>query len=53
MRTTLGSNWQYGIIGSDNGLATNRRHAIICTIDGIIYGRIYASLNLNELLERD
>ena len=27
------SNWQYSIIGSDNGLAPSRRQAIICTND--------------------
>ena len=44
-----GSNWQYGSISSDNGLAPNRRQAIIWTNDGIGYWCIYASLSLNEL----
>ena len=43
------SNLQYVIIGSDNGLAPKRRQAIIWTIDGLVYWRIYASLGLNEL----
>ena len=46
---SLGSNWQYGSIGSDNGLAPNRRQAIIWTNDGPGYWRLYASLDLNEL----
>ena len=46
---SLGSNWQDAIIGSDNGLAPNRRWAIICTNDGLGLQCIYASLGLNEL----
>ena len=46
---SLGSNLQYGSIGSDNGLAPNRRQAIIWTNVGMLYRRIYASLGLNEL----
>ena len=38
------------IIGSDNGLASNRRQAIIWTNNGLVYWRIYASLGLNELV---
>ena len=34
---SLRSNWQYGSIGSDNGLAPNRRHAIIWTNYGLGY----------------
>ena len=34
-------NWQYGNIGSDNGLAPNRRQAIIWDNDGIGYQRVY------------
>ena len=49
----LGSNWQYGSIGSDNGLAPNRRQAIIWTDVGMLYGRIYASPGLNELMFGD
>ena len=44
------SNWQYGGIGSDNGLALNRRQAIIWTNDGLGYWCIYVSLSLNELI---
>ena len=43
------SNWQKAIIGSDNGLAPNRRQAIIWTNGGLVYGRIYASHGLNKL----
>ena len=46
---SLGLDWQYVTIGSDNGLAPNRRQAIIWTNDGLIYWHIYASLSLNEL----
>ena len=42
---------QYALIGSDNGLAPNRRQAIIWTNDGIVYWRIYASPGHNELTE--
>ena len=38
-----GCNWQYGSIGSDNGLAPNRRQAIIWINDGLGYWCIYAS----------
>ena len=44
-----GSDWQYGSIDSDNGLAPNRRQAIIWINDGLVNWRIYASLDLNEL----
>ena len=47
-----GSNWKYGSIGSDNGLAPYRRQAIIRTNGGIFYWRIYASLGLSELTLR-
>ena len=33
-------NWQCVVIGSDNGLAPNRRQAIIWTNDGLVYWRI-------------
>ena len=36
-------------IGSDNGLAPNRRHAIIWTNDSLVYSRIYALPGLDEL----
>ena len=45
----LGSNWQCVIIGLDNGLASNRRQAIIWTNDGIVYWHMYVSLGLTEL----
>ena len=45
----LGSNQQYSVIGSENGLAPIRQQAIIWTNDGIGYWCIYASLDLNEL----
>ena len=35
--------------GLDNGLAPNRRQAIIWTNAGLFHGRIYTSLGLNEL----
>ena len=38
-----GCNWQYGSIGSDNGLAPNRRQAIIRINDGLGYWCIYTS----------
>ena len=44
-----GSSLQYSIIGLDNGLAPNRRQAIIWTNDGLCFCHIYASLGLNEL----
>ena len=43
-----GVSWQYSNIGSDNGLAPNRQHAIIWTNDALGCQRIYASLGLNE-----
>ena len=46
---SLGSNWQYGTIGSDNGLAPNRQQVIIWANVGMLYWCIYASLGLNEL----
>ena len=39
---------QHTTIGSDNGLAANRRQAIIWTDDGLVYWRIHVSLGLNE-----
>ena len=38
-------------MGSDNGLAPNRRHCIIWTNDGLCCRHIFASLSLNELKE--
>ena len=46
---SLGSNWQYVIIGSDNGLVPDRQQTIIWTNNGLDYWRIYASFGLNEL----
>ena len=46
---SLGSNSQYGSIGSENGLVPSRRQAIIWTNDALGYWCIYASLCLNEL----
>ena len=46
---SLGSNWQYGRIGSDNGLAPTRRQAIIWTNGVLGSRRIYVALGLNEL----
>ena len=36
--------------GSDNGLAPNRRQAIIWTNVGMLYWHIYVSLGLIELM---
>ena len=44
-----GSNYHYANIGSDDGLAPNRRQAIIWNNAGLVYWRIYVSLDLNEL----
>ena len=46
---SLGSNQQYSIISSDNGLDLIRWQAIIWTNNGLVYWCIYASLGLNEL----
>ena len=43
-----GSNWQYSSIASDNGVAPNRRQAIIWSNSGMFCWCIYASLGLNE-----
>ena len=45
---SLWSIWQYIIIGSDNGLAPNKRQAIIWTNYGLVSWRKYASRGLNE-----
>ena len=47
---SLWFDWQYDSIGSDNGLAPNRRQAITWTNVGMFYLRINASLGLNELM---
>ena len=44
-----GSNWQYSIISSDNGLAPTRQQAIIWANVDIIHRHLYVSLGLNEL----
>ena len=46
---SLEFNWQYGSIGSDNGLAMHRRQAIIWTNDGIGYWRRYVSLMMTQV----
>ena len=46
---SLGGNWQFGSIGSDNGLVPNRHQAIIWNNDGMFYWCIYAPPCLNEL----
>ena len=42
-------NQKFTNIGSDNGLAPNRRQAIIWTNDGLDQWRIYALISLHEL----
>ena len=49
---SLGSDSQHARIGSDNGLAPNRRQAIIWTNYGLGYWRIYAPFALNEFRTR-
>ena len=44
-------NWQNPSIGLDNGLAPNRRQAIIWTNADPIHWRIYAALGGDELTE--
>ena len=44
------SNWQQASIGLENGLAPNRRQAILCTTNGLVWRFIYAALGLNELI---
>ena len=44
----MGPNWKYGSVDSNNGLALNRRQAIIWTNVGMLCWLIYASLGLNE-----
>ena len=46
---TLGSSWQYLSIGLDNGLAPNKRQAIIWTNGDSIHWRIYATLGGDTL----
>ena len=47
---SLGPNWQQPSTGLDNGLAPNRRQAIIWTNVGPIHWRIYAALGGDELI---
>ena len=47
---SLGSNWEYGSIGSDNGLVPNRHQAIIWSSAGMLYWCIYVSLGSHELV---
>ena len=46
---SLGSNWQYIYIGSDNGLAPSMWQAIIWTNADPVHRRIYAALGGDEL----
>ena len=43
------SNWQYVSIGSGNGLAPNRRQAIIWTNADLVPWRFYVALGGDEL----
>ena len=43
-----GTNDQLAIIGPDNGLTPNSRHAIILTNDGLFHLYIYASIGLGK-----
>ena len=47
---SYGSSYQYSSIASDNGLAPNRRQAIIWTKGDPVQWRIYASPGHNELI---
>ena len=47
-----GSNWQYLSIGSVNGLAPNRRQAIIWTNADLIHWRIYTAPGGEEFKEQ-
>ena len=49
---SLVSSWQYGTIGSDNGLTPKRRQFRIWTNNGVVYWRKNASLDLNEITLR-
>ena len=46
----LWSNWQFGSIGSDNGLVPYRRQAIAWTNVVMIYWRIYAPIGLKKMI---
>ena len=46
---SIGSDWQYVIIGSDNDMETNRRQAIVWTNDDLVFWRMYASRGFNGL----
>ena len=47
-----GFNWQYSSIGSIDGLAPNRRQAVIWTIYVLGCRRIYSSFGLIELIQK-
>ena len=56
---SLGCDWQYGSIGSDNVLVPNRWQAITWTSDGLVYWCIYMrheasmsswDMNLNKFI---
>ena len=44
-----GSNYQYANIDSDDGLVPDRLQTIIWTNVGLVYWRIYASLEFNVI----
>ena len=46
-------NWQLPSIGLDNGLAPNRRQAIILTNADLIHRRIYGALGGDELSHKN
>ena len=46
---SLGFNWQYVFIGSDNGLTPNSRQAIIWANVSLVYCHMYAAVGLNGL----
>ena len=48
---SLVANWQYVIVGSDNGLVPIRWHAIILTYADTVQRRIYALLGHNVLIQ--
>ena len=47
---SLGSNWQYVGIGSENGVAPSRRQVIIWTNVDPVHQRISAALGGDELI---
>ena len=49
IKVILNPNYQYGSIGSDNGLAANSQHVIIWTNDDLMYWSICVSVGLDDL----